>query len=319
MKPFTTFIKEASIRQGLPHLYSTTTPAGNQTPSLSTDQFHHTTKGGKVHIHDVTEKTDGQTFKFGHDEHGFYTQHSGSGNEKIRTARGHIDRSKRRAHETNRPYEATAPKAMAKFHQALENNKDLQDHLKDTYHKTGKEVSVRGEAFNKSLARPGDKRGEVKFVHTSYSTKNLGKQGGFVIHSKLPDNQHDVEHFKKLSDSHITFDHDKVDHDKGHVDVKDEVDKYKTLDHDLINSRTTPTNKQKKLAEIDKFNDIKKQVHDKVSQHLQKLSIKNKWGSGSEGLIVHPAKHNPMAARFKIINHQFKKAKDASGRFGDDK
>ena len=52
MKSFKSFISE-SVRVGLPHLYSTKTAAGNDTPSLSTDQFHHLTKGGKVHIHDV--------------------------------------------------------------------------------------------------------------------------------------------------------------------------------------------------------------------------------------------------------------------------
>lgn len=82
MKTFKQYISE-SVRVGLPHLYSTKTAKGNDTPSLSPEQFEHTTKGGKVHINSVTEKTDGQTFKAGHDEHGFYTQHSGSGDEKI--------------------------------------------------------------------------------------------------------------------------------------------------------------------------------------------------------------------------------------------
>jgi hypothetical protein len=316
---FKTFITE-SIRQGLPHLASTKTAAGNDTPSLSTDQFRNLVKGGRVHINDVTEKTDGQTFKFGHDKHGFYTQHSGSGDERIRTGEGHIERAKRRAQETGKPYEPTGPEAMAKFHNALQNNKALQAHLKDQYKKTGKEVQVRGEAFNRSLAQPAG-RGHVKFVHTPYSTQGMGRQGSFIIHSKLPENQdHDTEHFKsRLSDSNINFDDDKVAHKPGHVDVKPEEKEFRGLNHELINSRTTPKNKAQKLAEIEKFNAIKTRVSEKVGEHLGKLGIKNKWGKGTEGLVVHPSEKNPDAPRFKAINPAFKEAKAKGGRFGEKK
>ena len=318
MLRFKSFIVE-SVRQGLPHMYSTKTAKGNATPSLSTSQFATTTKGGKLHINDVTEKTDGQTFKIGHDEHGFYTQHSGSGDEKIRTAQGHIERAKRRAKETGKPYESTGPEAMAKFHKALQNNEGLQKHLAAEHKRTGKEVVVRGEAFNNSLAQPGDKKGEVKFVHTSYK-KPTARQGSFVIHSKLPENQgHDTEHFKKLSDSNVSFDDDKIKHKTGHVDVADEVKDFHGLNHELINSRTTPKNKAAKLAEIEKFNSIKKRVSNKVTKHLGSLGIKNKWGSGTEGLVVHPSSANPEATRFKAINPAFKEAKAKGGRFGEEK
>ena len=318
MKSFKQFINE-SVRVGLPHVYSTKTAAGNDTPSLSTDQFHHLTKGGKVNISDVTEKTDGQTFKMGHDEHGFYTQHSGSGDEKIRSPEGHIERAKRRAKETGKEYDETAPKAFANFHRALQNNEGLQKHLKSEHERTGKEVVVKGEAFNNDLARPSDThKGEVKFVHTSY--KKPKGQGTFVIHSKLPENRgHDTEHFKKFSNSHISFDDDKIEHKPAHVDVSDEVKEFHGLNHDLINSRTTKTNKEAKMAEIEKFNNVKKKVHGKISDHLAKLNIKNKWGSGTEGLVVHPPENNPDAPRFKIINPAFKAAKEAGGRFGDKK
>lgn len=320
MLRFKSFLNESKVRQGLPHLYSTTTAAGNQTPSLSTDQFRNLVRDGKVHIHHVTEKTDGQTFKFGHDEHGFYTQHSGSGDERIRTAEGHIERSQRRAQETGKEYDPTGPEAMAAFHSALHNNKALQDHLKKQYKKTGKEVVVRGEAFNNSLAQPGDKPGEVKFVHTSYK-KPKAKQGAFIIHSKLPENvDHDVEHFKNnLSDSNIQFDHDIIDHKPGHVDVKDEEKEFHALNHELINSRTVPKNKEAKMAELQRFNDIKTRVSNKVSAHLKTLGIKNKFGSGTEGLVVHPSSKNPEAPRFKAINPAFKEAKAKGGRFGEKK
>jgi len=318
MKRFKDFMTEA-VRQGLPHIHSTVTAKGNHTPSLSTDQFHKTTQGGKVHIHHVTEKTDGQTFKIGHDEHGFYSQHSGSGDEKARTGQDHIDRAKRRAKETGKEYNHTGPAAMAKFHDALHSNKELVKHLADTHKKTGKEVVVRGEAFNTHLAQPSHKEGEVKFVHTSYKAPKA-KHGTFVIHSKLPENQHhDTEHLKGFSNHDIHIDDDKIHHAKGHVDVKDEVKDFHKLDHDLINSRTKPSNKAAKMAEHEKFNNIKKRVTKKVQAHVAKLGIKNKWGSGTEGLVVHPSEHNPHAARFKVINPAFKKAKAAGGRFGDKK
>jgi hypothetical protein len=316
---FKHFISE-SVRVGLPHLYSTKTEKGNETPSLSTDQFEKSTKGGKLHINNVTEKTDGQTFKFGHDEQGFYSQHSGSGDEKIRTGQGHIDRAKKRAAETGREYSPEAPTAFAKFHDALHGNKALQEHLKQQYQKTGKEVVVKGEAFNLNLAKPAEKPGEVKFVHTPYSTKGMGKHGSFIIHSKLPENQgHDIEHIKSLSDKNVKLDDDKIEHKPGHVDVKDEVNDFKQLNHELINSRTTPKNKTAKLAEQEKFNTIKKRVSDKVTAHIGKLGIKNKFGSGTEGLVVHPSSANPEATRFKAINPAFKEAKAAGGRFGANK
>ena len=309
MLSFKDFITEASIRAGLPHVY----PEKPSQPSLDTDQFKNLTKGGKVHIGDVTEKTDGQTFKMGHDEHGFYTQHSGSGDERIRTAQGHVERAKRRAKETGKPYEPTAPEAFAKFHEALHQNKPLQQHLANEYKKTGKDVAVKGEAFNKALSRPSDtKKGEIKFVNTSYDPKPMGSLGSFVVHSKLPENEgHNLEHFKKhLSSPKVNFQDDQIKHKPGHVDVSDEVAKYKTLDHDLINSRTVPKNKEAKLAEIDKFNAIKKDTYNKIQHHIGKLNIKNKFGSGSEGLVVHPTTNNPDAPRFKIVSKEFSAAKE---------
>lgn len=312
---FKNFISE-SIRVGLPHLYSTKTEKGNDTPSLTPEQFKQTTAGGKIHVHDVTEKTDGQTFKFGHDEHGFYSQHSGSGNEQIRTGAGHVERAKRRAKETGKDFNPAPYEAFSKFHDALHKNEKLQSYLKTQHEKTGSPVEVRGEAFNRNIATPSHVPGEVKFVHTSYSTKGMGKHGSFVIHSKLPENQHhNLDHLMKMSDSNITFQHDKVDVPKAHVDVSNEVGHFNKLDHDLMAARTTPSNKQSKLSELEKFNRIKKSVHDKVQNHLDKLGISNKFGSGTEGLIVHPSAANSEAARFKVVNPSFKEAKSASRSF----
>ena len=69
MLSFRKFITEG-IRVGLPSI-----------PNMDHGQFSNLVKGGKVHIQNATEKTDGSTFQFGHDEHGFYSQSSGSGSE----------------------------------------------------------------------------------------------------------------------------------------------------------------------------------------------------------------------------------------------
>jgi len=304
MLRFKAFINESfnliteSIRQGLPHIHS-----------MTHEQFGNLVKGGKVHVHDVTEKTDGMTHQFGHDEHGFYTQSSGSGSEKMRHPEDFAKRAKRRAEETGKPYDPTASNAFAHIHKTLAKNAALQHHLKSEYHRTGKEVKVKGEAFYKPLSRPSEEHeGEIKFVGTSYHPSHMGSVGKYVIHSKLPENQHhDIEHYKKhLSNSEMNFDDDEVEHKPSHIDVKDEHDKFKKLNHELLTSRTTKTNKEAKTKEIEKFDKIKHAVSKKVDDHIASKHIKNKWGSQSEGLVVHPSEKNPDAPRFKVTSQSFR-------------
>jgi len=300
MKTFKEFLVERSIRQGLPHVHS-----------MDVDQFHKLTIDGKVHIHHVTEKTDGQTLKFGHDEQGFYTQSSGSGDEKMRSHEDYEKRARRRAAETGKPLDLTSSKAFGHIHKTLQANKKLTDHLASEHKRTGKEVAVRGESFYKPWGRPSESKiGEVKFVGTSYDPSHMGKVGKIVIHSKLPENQdHDVEHFKKnLSDEHINFDDDKIEHKKGHVDVSKERADFDKLNHELLRSRTTPSNKEAKQHEIDKFNFIKQKTSKKVDAHVKSLGIRPKWGSGSEGAVIHPKEGHPMP-RFKVTSDAFKKYK----------
>lgn len=294
------FILSESIRQGLPHI-----------TTMDHEQFHNLTKAGKIHFDDVTEKTDGQTMMMGHDEHGFYTQSSGSGNEKMRTAEDYENRAKRRAQDTGKPLDLTAPKAFGHIHKILHSNKKLQSYLSSQHKKTGEEVKVRGESFYKPWGRPSDtKKGEVKFVGTSYDPSHMAKVGKFVLHSKLPENaHHDPEQFKKLSDEHINFDDDIIKHKGGHVDVSSEHKEFSNLNHELIKARTTKTNKEAKEAEIEKFNAIKQKVSAKVDDHVKNLGITPKWGSGTEGAVIHPSKKNPQAPRFKVTSEAFRKYK----------
>ena len=305
MLRFKHFFLAESIRQGLPHI-----------STMSHEQFHNLTKDNNVHIDDVTEKTDGQTMMFGHDENGFYTQSSGSGNEKMRNPEDYATRAKRRAQETGKEYNSTASDAFGHVHKTLQQNQALQNHLKSQYQKTGKEVQIRGESFYKPWGRPSEVSGEVKFVGTSYDPSHMGKVGKFVIHSRLPENQdHDLEHFKKnLSDENINFDDDKIEHKPAKVDVSNERADFNGLNHDLLKARTTKSNKEAKEAEIAKFAAIKQRASEKVDAHMKSQNIQPKWGSGTEGAVIHPSINNPNAPRFKVTSDAFRayKQSDAS-------
>lgn len=286
-----------SIRQGLPHI-----------TTMSHDQFHNLIKTKKVHINHLTEKTDGQSFLFGHDENGFFTQSTGSGSDRMRTPKHYVDRAKQRAQASGKALDMTAPNAFGHVHKTLQANKKLTQYLEDQYKKTGKEVVVRGESFYRPWGKPSSVPGEIKFVGTSYDPSHMGKVGKIVIHSKLPENQnHDLEHFKNnLSDANINFDDDTVQHKPGSVDVADEHAAFHGLNHELINSRTTPKNKEAKLAELEKMKQIQQKVSDKVDQHVRSLGIQPKWGSGTEGVVIHPSSMNPDAPRFKVTSDVFR-------------
>lgn len=299
MLNFKTFIIE-SIRQGLPSI-----------STMDHEQFANLIADKKVHVAHVTEKTDGSTYLFGHDEHGFYSQSSGSGNERMRSSQDYIDRATRRAQETGKPLDLTAARTFGQAHDTLQKNSKLIKHLKSRAEASGGETVVRGELFHKGLSRPSDtKQGEIKFVGTSYDPSHMGNLGKIVIHTKLPQNQqHDVEHFKReLSDKNINFDDDQIEHKAGHVDVSNEHSDFHALNHDLLRSRTTPKNKAAKEAEIAKFEAIKQRVSTKVDQHVSKLGIAPKWGSGTEGFVVHP-KEGSSAPRFKVTSATFRKYK----------
>lgn len=290
------------IRQGLPHI-----------TTMSHEQFHNLTSSGKVHLHDMTEKTDGQSFQFGHDDEGFYTQSTGSGNEKMRKHTDYAARAKARAKVTGKPLNLDASNAFGHVHKTLQNNKTLTDHLASAHKKKGSEVTVRGESFYRPWGKPSHIPGEVKFVGTSYDPSHIGKVGKIVIHTKLPENkEHDVNHLKSLGDEHINFDSDEIPHKKSALNISAERSEFDKLNHGLINSRTTPTNKESKLAEISKFDAIKKKVSAKVDAHIKGLNLSPKWGSESEGIVVHPTDKNPSAPRFKVTSDTFRQYR-ASG------
>jgi hypothetical protein len=271
-------------------------------------------KGGKIHFDKTTEKTDGTSFLAGHDEHGFYTQSTGSGNEKMRQPADYVARGARRAIETGKPHDPFMHNNFAQVHAALQSNKGITDHLARAHARHG-ESKIRGELFHNAVSRDSDTTpGEHMYVGTSYDKKKLNaagrKVGSFVLHSELPDNHHVNPHeLRTHSDEHLGFEHDIIHHETPSLDVSVLAAKHAALNHNLLASRTTPSNKAAKMKEVAKHEKIAQAVSKRVDKHLRKHGAAPKFGSGSEGLVVHPSQ-NPEAPRFKVTSDAFRKFKE---------
>lgn len=281
------------VRQGLPHI-----------TTMDHDQFSSLVKGGKVHVHKVTEKSDGIPHEFGYDEKGFYTRSKGTGEEKVRSPQQYHDLAKKKAEGGRSVYNPDKADTFGHIHKTLASNQALQSHLAERHKKEGGDIRVKGEMFYKPLSQESEHKGERRFVATSYGTSHMGKVGKFVIHTELPENKgHNVEHFKsKLSSPDLNFDDDKIDHKKGSVDVSKETKGLGAINKELLSARTTKSNKEAKAAETAKFDKIKSAVSAKVDKHVESSNIKPKWGSETEGFVVHPSQQNPSAPRFKVTS-----------------
>ena len=309
MKSFKQILSEASIRQGLPSINN-----------MNHSQLSNLIGKGHIDLEHATEKTDGSSHLFGWDEKGFYSQYSGSGNEKMRIPQDFHERAQRRAQETGKEPNLGAARTFGHIHSVLQNNHALQDHLSRQYNQTGNEVKVKGEVFYLPDAKPSHVRGEVKFVGTSYHPGHMGKVGKYVIHSKLPENQsHDLDHFiRNLSSNDMNFDHDHIEGFRpSRIDVSDHARMLSQIDPEIMKSRKKD-DRQERLAHEDKFNQIKQSISDKVDAHVKRMNLTSRWGSGSEGIVVHPTGDQP---RFKITSDAFRKyrasdeAKNFKNRF----
>jgi hypothetical protein len=304
MISFNEFLKESTlitegIRQGLPHILT-----------MHHDDLHDLLKSGRINMSRKTEKTDGSTHIMGWDKDGFYTQSSGSGNDKMRATGDYAARATRRSQESGKPLDLTGSNMFDHVHDTLSKNKKLMSYLKTQAAREGGETKMRSELFYTPYGRPSeDKSGEVKFVGTSYDPSHIGQVGKMVIHSQLPDNKlHNIEAVKKTGNNDINFDDDMIDTPPTAVDVSDEREMMKGINRDLLNSRTVPKNKEAKAAETAKLDDIRKRVSDKVDTHVKSLNISPKWGSGSEGVVIHPPEGSDQP-RFKVTSDGFRKYK----------
>lgn len=314
LKSFSDYITEEyqllseSIRQGLPHIMT-----------MHHDDFHELTKPGRIEIRDPTEKTDGSTIMFGHDKDGFYTQSSGSGADKMRNTGDYLARAQRRAAEKGVQVDPAGSNMFDHVHDTLSKNKKLMAYLKAQSQREGGETKVRGELLYTPYGRPSEEKpGEVKFVGTSYDPSHIGQVGKIIVHSRLPENKnHNLDHIMSAGNKDINFDHDKIDVPPTAVDVSDEAHQMKGINRSLLSTRTSPSNKAAKMAEQAKLDVIKKSVSDKVDNHVRGLKISPRWGSGSEGLVIHPPEGSKVP-RFKVTSDNFrafKADKEARAKF----
>lgn len=286
MLSFKQFLKEseAKLRQGLPSVLD-----------LKADQFNNLIKNKKI-SGNVTEKSDGMAFEVGHDEHGFYSRTSRS--DKMRQP-GDYERASRE--KFGERFNPEISKQFDTIHQHLQNNKHLANHLASN---PGK--SIKGEVFYKPSGKQ-TASGEIRFVGTAYDPKKMAKHGSFIVHSKLPENAHlDINHVKQLGDSNFNIDSDETGHNLN-IDVAHEHEQFSNLNHELMKSRKK-ADKENKNKEIDKFVALKNSVNNKIQNSVSHLQPK--WGSETEGYVIHPDKEsNADAPRVKVISDTFKQNK----------
>lgn len=316
MLSFSQFIIEVELtkaRQGLPHIFNQM--ADGRDNSMPHSHFHELLHqhNGHIPLH-MTGKTDGATFQVGHDSDGFWSRSSSSGSQKMRSKQDYHDRVSNRERETGKPGNRDAAEAFGDFHEKLASNKGLRKHLEQVHKRDGF-AQVRGEMFH----RPSAKKvggGKEQFVNTPYPTKKMGKTGMLVVHSQLPGNE-PHGNLERHNDDHITFGSDRIEHPPTSVDVTDVATKHKELDHDLINSRTTKTNKEAKQAEVDKLTKLKKEVHRRVKKAVVTLKPKDPLGAKThpdgipgEGLVLHPPR-GAEGSPVKLVSGNFLAARNA--------
>lgn len=319
MIKFRTFLLEA-VAQSLPHIQT-----------MSRGQLGDLIARRKIHLSsdNVTEKSDAQPFKIGFGARGFWTQTKATRGIKVYSGKDYETILQQKAAELEQkapgryPYKPEKAKNFSNIHDIFAGNSKLLSHLEDTFHKTGKEVEVTGEMFYKGLLQPKDERdppGERRFVATPYRVEqpHMGEHGMFVIHTQLPENAgHNIEKLKQASDPQgFKIDDDKIDMPKTIIHVPEHItQRFNELNHKLIDSRTTPSNKAEKAAEQKKFEAIRQELSDHVDRHVPHVSPK--WSrTGTEGFVIHPPPPEdlpedlPPIPRFKITSSAFRAARE---------
>lgn len=291
MFSFKQFLVEG-LRQGLPHLRD-----------LKAGDFHRLVSSGKLPV-DFTEKTDGLAFGVGYDKGGFYTRSARS--DKVRNTGDYTAYTKRKHGED---HESPFSHHYDSIHEKMQSNPELVNYLKHLHHKSGGEdVSLKGEMFWKPLGETSEKG--VKFVGTHYDPSKMGTHGKFVLHTKLPENSvHDPKKMSSLSTPEINFDHDAVPHGSKTFDVSEELSNFNNLNHEAMQSRKK-ADKEAKEHEHKKFESIKSSLESKLRDHVNN-NINPKFGSESEGVVIHPKNNAP---KFKLVSDSFSKFKQEQKR-----
>lgn len=287
-------------RAGIKHVYADNPNA----PSLSARDFAAFVGDGRVTIDaaSITEKTDGIAIIIGYDETGLYIIHSGSRQQRlyspedIAAVYAARDPAKRDAAR-----DAAATRGFSNFLSYLKTSApafvDVLRRAAPAY--------IRGELFWKDFAESSASSG-VRFNKIVYDDKLIGRRGAFVLHTRLPDNawltSSDIARLRSASSDEFRVLTDEIETGGSvTVDATEELAAFRKLDLDLIDARTTPRNKEAKLAEIEKFNAIKRSLSSKLRNALNTLNVKPKWGEETEGFII----HHPRIGPVKIISDTF--------------
>lgn len=299
--------EQESTRKGLPYA-----GLGHAGKEGSKDHIRHM-KGllgdsGIVNINHVTEKTDGFTHEFGVDEKGFWTRYSGTKN-RMYSADDYERMIEQKKAEGKNVNEVAARK-FAEVHRTIESNKALIDHLRKKQKKTGKEQTVKGELLWRDGAQDSPFEGEKRFVGTSYSTEGMGDRGSYIIHTGLKENkEHDIEKLKSLGDNNLDIKDDKVEGFKPtSVDCSEELAEFRKHaqdgTHQLASSRITPSNKEAVQAAREKVKNLGERIKNKIYGHLGTIPAlsKGKFGSETEGFVIHPPSADSEQDRCKYVS-----------------
>lgn len=246
-------------------------------PSIKTmpsSQLQKMITRGIISFDTVTEKTDGMSHLMGWDDKGFFSMSSGSGAERMRKPIDFIDRAVRRAKERGVEPKLNGAYAFSEIHGLMERNAPLMEMLEK------RQSVIRGEVFYLPMGQAvGD---EIKFIGTCYNPNIMGKQGMWVIHSQLPENLD--ANISGLNDQFV-FDTDVITNKIRHLDIGS-----------LLGETIT--------------DDLREAISNEVDRHLDYQNISPKWGSGTEGYVVHT-----KFGMFKVTSHSFREHMKTRVRF----
>lgn len=129
---------------------------------------------------------------------------------------------------------------------------------------------ITGEILYIPLAKPSNIDNEVIFIGTSYNKCHMGSKGKFILHKKIGSNY--LFDLRPFSTDELNFDDDLIDH-------------------------------QKRIISVGQMN--QNEVSIAVDEEVKAMNLSPKWGSGTEGVVVHPD-NGSIAPRFKVTSDVFR-------------
>lgn len=245
----------------------------------------------------ITEKTDGSTYRIGHDQNGFFTETSNSGRIY---SKGDYAKQAKEKHGHKPDFDPALSTHFDELHHHLASNHNLVSYLKSKAEASPNgESTIKGEIFYKPFGQTSNDGKHITFVGTKYNTSQMSKNGSFIVHSQLPENQgHDIEHLTRLGNHSININHDKIDHPGLDLDVSDLNERLKNVDPSIR------TRKHPHWPEVESIaSDLRKRIGNSIN------NIKPKFGPETEGYVF----HGPI--RFKHVPDGYAQRKKEVGKY----